>query len=206
MDTSWIFAKGILIGIAVAAPVGPIGLLCIQRTLGDGLTTGLATGFGAALADGVFGAIAAFGLASISDQLMSHQDPLRIVGGLVLFVLAYRAWYRAPPEMPGAPVHVRALSGFGTGLAVTLSNPMTIMGFVGIFAALGLSDLSAGSVTATQMVAGVLLGSGMWWLGLCAGTQALKPRFGPQSLAWTNRLAALLLVGFGTVAIGGVAM
>ncbi len=206
MDTSWIFAKGILIGVAVAAPVGPIGLLCIQRTLTDGLPTGLATGLGAALADGVFGAIAAFGLASISDQLMAHQDPLRIVGGLVLFVLAYRSWYRAPPEMPSAPVHVRAAAGFGTGLAVTLSNPMTIMGFVGIFAALGLSELNAGPVSATQMVLGVLTGSGIWWLGLCAGTQALKPRFGPQSLAWTNRAAALLLVGFATVAIGGVAI
>ena len=82
MDTSWIFAKGILIGVAVAAPVGPIGLLCIQRTLQDGLPTGLATGLGAALADGIFGAIAAFGLASISDSLIAHQDPLRIIGGL----------------------------------------------------------------------------------------------------------------------------
>jgi len=206
METSWIFAKGILIGIAVAAPVGPIGLLCIQRTLQDGLPTGIATGLGAALADGIFGAIAAFGLASISDQLIAHQDPLRIIGGLVLFVLAYRAWYRAPPEMPRAPVHVRVISGFGTGLAVTLSNPMTIMGFLGIFAGLGLSELNAGPVSALQMVIGVLLGSGMWWLGLCMGTQALKPKFGPQSLAWTNRLAALLLVGFGTFAIGGAAI
>jgi threonine/homoserine/homoserine lactone efflux protein len=206
MDTSWIFAKGILIGIAVAAPVGPIGLLCIQRTLQDGLPTGLATGLGAALADGIFGAIAAFGLASISDSLIAHQDPLRIIGGLVLFVLAYRAWYRAPPEMPSAPVHVRVLSGFGTGLAVTLSNPMTIMGFIGIFAGLGLSELNAGAVSATQMVVGVLVGSGAWWLGLCMGTQALKPKFGPQSLAWTNRLAALLLIGFATFAIGGVAI
>ena len=206
MDTSWIFAKGVLIGIAVAAPVGPIGLLCIQRTLQDGLPTGLATGLGAALADGIFGAIAAFGLASISDSLIAHQDPLRIVGGLVLFVLAYRAWYRAPPEMPSAPVHVRIVSGFATGLAVTLSNPMTVMGFLGIFAGLGLSELNAGPVSATQMVIGVLVGSGMWWLGLCMGTQALKPKFGPQSLAWTNRLAALLLVGFATVAIGGVAV
>jgi threonine/homoserine/homoserine lactone efflux protein len=206
MDTSWIFAKGILIGIAVAAPVGPIGLLCIQRTLQDGLPTGVATGLGAALADGIFGAIAAFGLASISDSLIAHQDPLRIIGGLVLFVLAHRAWYRAPPEMPSAPVHVRVISGFGTGLAVTLSNPMTVMGFIGIFAGLGLSELSAGPVSATQMVIGVLVGSGMWWLGLCMGTQALKPKFGPQSLAWTNRLAALLLIGFGTFAIGGAAI
>jgi threonine/homoserine/homoserine lactone efflux protein len=206
MDTSWIFAKGILIGIAVAAPVGPIGLLCIQRTLRDGLPTGLATGLGAAIADGVFGAVAAFGLASISDQLIAWQDLLRIVGGLVLFVLAYRAWYRAPPDMPAARVHVRLISGFGTGLAVTLSNPMTIMGFIGIFAGLGLSELSHGLASATQMVCGVLIGSALWWLGLCLGTDALKPRFGPQSLAWTNRLAALMLVGFGTFAIGGIAV
>ena len=206
MDTSWIFLKGIGIGIAVAAPVGPIGLLCIQRTLRDGLVIGLSTGLGAALADGIFGAIAAFGLASISDSLIAYQDPLRLVGGLVLFVLAYRAWYRAPPEMPAAPVHVRLLAGFGTGLAVTLSNPMTIMGFIGIFAGLGLSELDAGPAMASQMVLGVLIGSAIWWLGLCVGTDALKPRFGPQSLAWTNRAAALLLVGFGTFAIGSAAV
>jgi threonine/homoserine/homoserine lactone efflux protein len=206
MDTSWIFAKGIVIGIAVAAPVGPIGLLCIQRTLSDGLPTGLATGLGAAFADGIFGAIAAFGIASISESLIAHQDPLRVIGGIVLFLLAYRAWYRPAPRMPDAPAHVRLLAGFGTGLAVTLSNPMTIMGFIGIFAGLGLSELHAGPASALQLVLGVLLGSGMWWLGLCAGTDALKPRFGPQSLSWTNRIAALMLVGFGTVAIGGAAV
>lgn len=206
MDTTWIFAKGLLIGVAVAAPVGPIGLLCIQRTLRDGFRVGLATGLGAATADGVFGAIAAFGLASISDALMDHQTSLRLIGGVVLFVLAWRAWNRAPPEMANAPVHVKVLAGYGTGLAVTLSNPMTIMGFLGIFAGFGLNELEAGIASASELVLGVLIGSAAWWLGLCFGTEALKPRFGPQSLAWTNRLASLLLVGFGVFAIGAVAV
>lgn len=206
MEATWIFAKGMAIGVAVAAPVGPIGLLCIQRTLRDGLLMGLATGLGAALADGIFGGIAAFGLASVSKELIAQQDPLRVIGGLVLFALAYRAWYKAPPDIPGAALHLRLLGGFGTGLAVTLSNPMTIMGFIGIFAALGLSELSAGSVNAVQMVGGVFLGSACWWMGLCAGTDVLKPRFGPQSLAWTNRLAAVMLAGFGTFALGTAAV
>ena len=201
MDTSWIFAKGILIGIAVAAPVGPIGLLCIERTLKDGIHVGLATGLGAALADGIFGAVAAFGLASISDVLIDHKDGLRLGGGAVLLVLAYRAWHRAPPETPPSSIHVRLFAGFITGLGVTLSNPMTIMGFLGIFAGLGLDELNAGPAQATQMVLGVLLGSAVWWLGLSVGTQALKPRFGPQSLAWTNRLAAVLLACFGAFAL-----
>lgn len=206
MDTSWIFAKGVLIGIAVAAPVGPIGLLCIQRTLQDGLWVGLATGLGAATADGIFGAVAAFGLASIADELVAHSGAIRLIGGVVLLLLAWRAWHRGPPEQTRATIHVRALSGYGTGLAVTLSNPMTIMGFLGIFAALGLSELKAGIATASELVAGVLVGSAIWWLGLCGGTEALKPRFGPQSLAWTNRLAAILLAAFGVFAISASAM
>ncbi len=206
MDTSWIFAKGLVIGIAVAAPVGPIGLLCIQRTLQHGVRVGLATGLGAATADGVFGGIAAFGLASVSDVLVAHQAALRLIGGLVLFILAWRAWRRAPPEMAHAPVHVKVLAGYGTGLAVTLSNPMTIMGFLGIFAGFGLSELEAGIASASELVLGVLLGSAAWWLGLCLGTEALKPRFGPHSLAWTNRLASLLLAAFGVFAISTVAM
>jgi len=201
MDTSWIFAKGILIGIAVAAPVGPIGLLCIERTLRDGFHVGLSTGLGAAVADGIFGAVAAFGLASIADLLIDHKNALRIAGGLVLLLLALRAWYRAPPESPPVPIHVRLVGGFFTGLGVTLSNPMTIMGFIGIFAGLGLEELNAGPVQATQLVLGVLLGSAAWWLGLSVGTEALKPRFGPQSLAWTNRMAAVLLAAFGGFAL-----
>jgi threonine/homoserine/homoserine lactone efflux protein len=204
MDSSFLFAKGILIGIAVAAPVGPVGLLCIQRTLEDGLRVGLATGLGAALADTVFGAIAAYGLASISDILMAHRDTLRLVGGLVLLLLAWGAWRKKPPEASKTPIHVRALAGFGTGLGVTLSNPMTIMGFLGIFAGLGLDELAKGHDRAVQMVAGVALGSALWWLGLCGGTQLLRPRIGPENLKWANKLAAILLVAFAALALGAV--
>lgn len=201
MDSSWIFAKGIAIGIAVAAPVGPVGLLCIQRTLQDGLRVGLSTGLGAAMADTIFGAMAAYGLASVSDQLMAYRDALRLVGGLLLFLLAWGAWHKKPPEATKAPVHVRVFSGFGTGLGVTLSNPMTIMGFLGIFAGLGLDELAQGQHKAAQMVAGVAVGSALWWLGLCGGTEALRPRFGPENLKWANKLAAILLAVFGGIAL-----
>ncbi len=204
MDTSWIFAKGIAIGVAVAAPVGPVGLLCIQRTLEDGLRVGLATGLGAALADAIFGALAAYGLASVSHVLVAHQDTLRAVGAAVLFLLAWGAWRKTPPEAARAPIHVRALAGFGTGLGVTLSNPMTVMGFLGIFAGLGLDELAQGSGKAAQLVAGVAIGSALWWLGLSAGTQALRPRLGPQHLSWANKLAAILLAAFGAIALAAV--
>jgi threonine/homoserine/homoserine lactone efflux protein len=204
MDSSFLFAKGILIGIAVAAPVGPVGLLCIQRTLEDGLRVGLATGLGAAVADTVFGAVAAYGLASISDALMAHRDTIRVIGGGVLLVLAWGAWRKKPPQSAKSPVHVRALAGFGTGLAVTLSNPMTIMGFLGIFAGLGLDELAKGQDRAFPMVAGVAVGSALWWLGLCGGTQLLRPRIGPENLKWANKLAALLLVAFAVLAFGAV--
>jgi threonine/homoserine/homoserine lactone efflux protein len=197
----WVFLKGIAIGVAVAAPVGPVGLLCVQRTLRDGLWVGLASGLGAAAADGIFSAVAGFGLAAVANFLVTHRDPLRLIGGVVLFVLAWRAWRRSPPEMADAPVHAKVLSGFGTGLAITLSNPMTIMGFVGIFAGFGLEELQEGIARAGELVAGVFVGSAAWWLGLCGGTAALKPRFGPHSLTWTNRLAAVMLAGFGTFAI-----
>lgn len=205
MDTSWIFAKGIVIGIAVAAPVGPVGLLCIQRTLEDGLRVGLATGLGAALADAIFGALAVYGLASVSHVLVEHRATLRLVAAAVLFLLAWGTWRKKPPESAKTPIHVRALAGFGTGLGITLSNPMTIMGFLGIFAGLGLEELTAGSGKAAQLVAGVAFGSALWWLGLSAGTQALRPRLGPAHLRWTNKLAAMLLAGFGAIALATVA-
>jgi len=202
MQLAWLLLEGIGIGIAVAAPVGPVGLLCIQRTLQDGPTVGVATGIGAATADGLFGLVAAFGLAQVADYLVAHSTALKIVGGFVLLALAWRAWQRTRPRIePDVPVHVRVLGGYSTGLAITLSNPMTIMGFVGIFAALGLEDLAAGSGNVSALVLGVLVGSGMWWLGLCGGTILLKPRFGPESLSWTNRLAAVLLAVFGGVAL-----
>ncbi len=194
------FVKGIAIGLAVAAPVGPVGILCVQRTLHDGLAHGLATGFGAATADALFGAVAGFGLASVAAELMQQEAILRLLGALVLTGLAARTWMRRlPATATSAPTPERLVSDYGSGLAITLSNPMTILGIIGIFAALGLQELAVGR--GATLIAGLALGSALWWLGLSSAARLFRRRLGRSGLGWLNRIAALMLLAFAVIAL-----
>jgi len=189
-----VFAQALLIGLSIAAPVGPIGLLVIQRTLQRGAVVGLATGLGAAAADALYGAIGAYGVTVLIDALQSARVPLAMVGGAFLLWLAWRSWKAVPAERAATAADARGLVGCLAGTFVlTLSNPATIFSFVAIFGTLGARNAGA---SPALMVAGVLLGSALWWLCLSAGVARARHRLDARWQRRINRASALLLAGF----------
>lgn len=201
--------KGLAIGLAIAAPVGPIGLLCIRRSLAQGKLAGFVTGMGAATADGVYGAIGAFGITAISALLVDQQRWLALGGGLFLIWLGIGGMRRPPATEAATPSRsARDLAGFFVStLALTLTNPATILSFAAVFAGLGLGagaqgGMSAGSIGAALItIAGVFTGSAAWWLFLSSAVGWLRTRLGPALLVWINRLSGLILIGFGLFAV-----
>jgi len=188
-----LFAQSLLIGLSIAAPVGPIGLLVIQRTLQRGARVGLATGLGAAAADALYGAVGAFGVSWLIDALVGARVPLALGGGAFLLWLAWRTWHAAPAATAARAGGGGLLQCFAGTFALTLSNPATIFSFIAVFGTLG-ARMAGGSPW--TMVAGVLLGSALWWLLLSTGVARLRSRFDARAQAWVNRVSALLLAGF----------
>lgn len=195
MEHASTFLQALWIGLAIAAPVGPIGLLVIQRTLDHGRTVGLATGLGAAAADACYGAIGAFGVAVVMNALQAARVPLAVAGGALLLWLAWRSWTAAPAERAAEVVAAPGLgSSFAATFALTLSNPATILSFIAIFGAMGARQ--TGPASPAPMVLGVLLGSALWWLLLSAAVARLRHRLDVRARRWVGRLSALLLAGF----------
>lgn len=190
-----VFAQAMLIGLSIAAPVGPIGLLCIQRSLDGGFRLGLATGLGAACADGIYGAIGAHGVHGVAQSLQTARPALALGGGVFLLWLGWRTWRQAPTVgLAEGALRMPVLRAWATTALLTLSNPMTILSFVGIFAALGGRATGAGPGV---MVLGVFLGSAAWWLLLAGGVSMLHRRLPARLLERARQGSALLLLGFG---------
>src|SRR4030066_1702005 len=158
MDMIYLY-KGLIIGFSIAAPVGPIGILCIKRTLSSGRLVGLASGLGAATADALYGCIAAFGLTFISDFLIHQQAWLRLVGGLFLCYLGIKTFFSHPTDSTQESNPGGLLNASGSTFFLTLTNPITILSFAAIFAGLGLGSVSKGYIPAGLLVAGVFIGS-----------------------------------------------
>lgn len=193
--------RGLVIGFAIAAPVGPIGVLCIRRTLADGRASGFVSGLGAATADAIYGAVAAFGLTLVSSFLVRQHGSLRLVGGLFLCYLGLKAFLARPAEGRAAARGAGLLAAYASTLALTLTNPATILSFAAIFAGLGLAAPEGGYVGAGVMVLGVFLGSALWWLVLSGGVGMARSRFDVRGLTWVNRLSGAVIGGFGLLAL-----
>lgn len=194
--------RGLAIGFAIAAPVGPIGLLCIQRTLAQGRLVGLATGLGAATADALYGFVAAFGLAVVTDLLLANQSWLRLAGAAFLAYLGLRMMLAEPPSLTPVPVSRRGLAGaWGSTFLLTLANPLTILGFVGIFAALGLADAEVTYAESAALVIGVFAGSALWWLTLSGAVSLLHGKLDRRWLVGVNRVSGLVVLGFAALVL-----
>jgi threonine/homoserine/homoserine lactone efflux protein len=182
------FVKGIVVGIIIAVPVGPVGVMCIRRTVFEGKLAGFVSGLGAATADAVFGIIAGFGLTVVSDWLLGYQQWLRIAGAsLLLAVGGHSLLARQPPKL-GSARNPESLSWYyASTFAVTLTNPITILAFLAIFAAVGLTGVEATLGRAAILVLGVWVGSLLWWLTLSFGAGSFFRSFEPRHLAWINR-------------------
>ena len=194
-----LFLEGVAVGLAIAAPVGPIGALCISRTLRHGVWVGLASGLGAACADGVYGAIAGFGVSSVAMFLLDFQDMLRLLGGAFLLVLGVRILARGPVSEASQPAwgEARLAGAFVSCFLLTLTNPTTILAFVAIFAGLGLVEVARDYTAAVILVLGVFLGSALWWLALSGLVGLLRGHVTPPILLWVNRVSGAVISGFG---------
>ena len=200
------FLSGLIIGFSVAAPVGPIGILCIRRTLAEGRLHGLVTGLGAATADAFYGCIAAFGLAFISDFLVNQQIWLRVIGGGFLLLLGLRTILAKPRGEAKEERKLGLASSYGSTFLLTLTNPITIISFGAIFATLGLGSIAGDYYSATLLVLSVFLGSASWWLVLSGLVNLLRAKVTQRTQVWINRISGAIILGFGIVALISVVL
>ncbi|MGI8588028.1 MAG: LysE family translocator [Chloroflexia bacterium] len=205
MDLAFLL-KGVVIGFSIAAPVGPIGVLCIRRTLTSGRAYGFVSGLGAATADATYGAVAGLGLTFISGLLIGGQFWLRLVGGLFLIWLGVRTFQALPIGTSASGSAVGLARAYFSTLLLTLTNPLTILSFTLVFAGLGLASRAPDYGSVVLLMAGVFVGSALWWLLLAAGVGMLRERMRAEGLRWVNRVSGTVIAGFGVIALVSAAM
>lgn len=202
MEADTLLLKGLLLGLAIAAPVGPIGVLCIRRSLTHGFAAGFAGGLGTALADALYAALAAFGFAVLLADWIEANTWVRQFGAMMLLYLAWRAW-NAPAEVEAAQVDTRTLAAtFAATFMLTMTNPMTIVSFLTIFTGFGIER--AGESEIVVLVLGVFLGSLGWWVLLAGAVSVLRARIDASATRLINRGAALVLAVFAFLIAGQV--
>jgi len=198
-----IFLKGIFIGFAMAVPIGPIGIMCVRKTLTEGRLRGLIIGLGAATADLLYGCVAAFGLTYISNVISTERIWIRLIGGTLLLFLGVRT-YRARPADPKLHAHSSGMLGsYFYIVFLTLTNPLTIFAFIAVFAALGLAN-EVNIFSGLSLVLGVFIGSGLWFLLLSSGVTLFRKKLDILGLQWVNRIAGILIILSGVIAIVSV--
>lgn len=205
MDPS-IYVKGLLIGFSIAAPVGPIGVLCIRQTLISGRIAGFITGLGAATADSLYGCIAGFGLTIVSGFFINQRHWLQLAGGFFLVYLGVKTFFARPKAISlynASPDNARGFLGdYVITFFLTLTNPLTILSFIAIFAGLGLGTTSSTDyMSAIILVAGVFSGSTAWWFLLSFFVGLFKTKFDHNLLVWLNRVSGTIITGFGLFAL-----
>jgi len=202
----WLLLKGAGIGFAVAAPVGPIGMLCIRITLERGRVAGFAAGLGAAVADAIYGAIGVLGVAAISGYIEAQRFWLELGGGIFVIGFGIHLALTKPNVGNGnEEIPISLFADFAKTMLLTLANPATILTFMAIFA--GVPGAAASKMSVVPVIVlGVLLGSAAWWLFLSQGVGVIRHRISERALQWMNWSAAMLLIAFGTYTLGHLAL
>jgi len=190
-----LFFNGLAFGFVLAATVGPMWVLCLRRTLAYGAAAGLASGMGVAVADGLYGAVAAFGVTAVSGFLLAHRFWIGLAGAVFLFYLGVKTLLSVPAADGDAAKPASYAQAFLSTLGLTLANPPTILAFAAIFAGLGLAA-NADYAAAALVTLGVFLGSAAWWLVLAAIAGTLRARLGPPLLRAVNVVSGLTILGF----------
>ena len=201
METTF-FLKGLIIGFVIAAPVGPIGVLCARRTLIFGRRAGFFSGMGAATADVIYGFVAAFGLTLVSDFLIGHNVFLRLVGGSLLCILGVKALVKAPVAKHDYPKSLKKFAGmYSSTFFLTLTNPMTIFSFAAVFAGFGLAGVRGSIISSSALILGVFLGSALWWVFLVGVFSIFRRRFHTHQLRWVNLISGVIFIATGIIAL-----
>lgn len=195
------YLRGLVLGFSIAATVGPMCILCIQRTFQKGYLYGLVSGMGIATADGIYGSVAAFGLTVITSFLVSEQKWIRLIGGVFLIYLGIRTILAKPAEKAASASAHNFAGAYASTLLLTLTNPLTILSFAVIFAGLGVGATGGNYLAAALVVAGVFSGSAAWWCILTGGISLLRRRFSTTWLRWLNRVSGAVIGVFGIVAL-----
>jgi threonine/homoserine/homoserine lactone efflux protein len=209
----FLISSGIIIGLVVAVPIGPVNLICIRRTLAYGSANGFFSGLGAALGDGVFAIVTAFGLTAISQWIEGYSTALRVVGGLMLLgfglhifnadVSLLRDADRGEDRDDGSSSLVRAAA---STFALTITNPATLFGFTALFAGLGSLAGGATFLDAAITVAGVIAGSTMWWFVLTTFVGIFHKRIDTGVMRNLNHVFGIAVTGLGVVVLGDLAL
>jgi threonine/homoserine/homoserine lactone efflux protein len=210
MDASF-FWKGLLLGFSIAAPVGPIGVLCIRRTIAEGRASGLVSGLGAATADALYGSVAGFGLTFVSDLLIGQRTWFSLIGGLFLGYLGVKTFISQPATLAASAQGGNLWRAYLSTWLLTLTNPMTILSFAAAFAGLGIVGTTEGYLAPSLLISGVFAGSVAWWLLLTTAVQLLRKRLAVfRSMSdtapwrWLNRISGSILLGFGVWSLLGL--
>jgi threonine/homoserine/homoserine lactone efflux protein len=200
-----VFVKGLLAGFLIAAPVGPINVMCVRRTIVYGRLVGIVSGIGAATADTFFGAIAAFGLTFLHDFLMREKFWFAIVGAALLVIMGVRLLIAKPPQKkkdePEDADPATLLGDFTSTGFLTLTNPVTVLSFLAVFGAFGVQNQERSLADSWTLLLGVFLGSCTWWLLLTTTVGLLRDRFNREGLRWANRIAAVVILGFAVLVL-----
>lgn len=197
LDIVW---KGILIGLSASIPLGPIGVLCIQRTLNKGRRSGFISGLGAAAADGFYAVIAGFSVSIIINYLTEYQLYIRIVGSIILFIMGYNLMTTNPAVQLRKQLKKKRKGLFGDFIsifALTLSNPVTVFVFVAVFAGFNVVDKESATTSVLILIAGILIGASSWWFTLSSIVSIFKEKFKLRRLLIINRIAGILVIAFG---------
>ncbi len=196
LEIEYLF-KGLLIGLTIAAPVGPVGILCLRRTLTHGRMAGLSSGLGAAVADTFYGLLAVFGMTIVSDFLLCCLPWFEFFGALFLILLGIRTYFKKLIVLDEQPCMQNLLGYFTSTFLLTFTNPMTMLAFIAIFSAVGFTGEKENILDGLLLLAGVFSGSMIWWLLIGEGTTFFRKRVSDNLLLYVNKIAGVLLGAFG---------
>lgn len=191
--------RGILVGVIITAPVGPVNVLCVQRTITKGWRSGIVSGFGSALADGIYGAIACFSISLVIDFLMREIDRIRLIGGILLIAIGVWYYFR-PPKQAGAKEGESDGVDTASTFFLTLTNPTTVLSFLAVLAFLGLGSSRPWYLTLV-LIAGIFCGAMLWWVTLCGIVNRIRDRFTDRAMLWLNRIGGLAIGAFGVITL-----
>lgn len=192
--------RGLLAGLIITAPVGPVNVLCVQRTIAKGWRSGLFSGLGSAVADTLYAAIAGFSISFVIQFLLREVFWIRFFGGILLILLG--VWYYFRPPQPIDRQKQGGTDGADSAstFLLTLTNPTTVLSFLAVLAALGLSSSRPWYLT-LLMVLGIFCGAMLWWVILTGIANRLRDRFTDRAMVWMNRIGGLAIGAFGVITL-----